>query len=138
MPVGGDDPRLTAREADRVAFDSNDIAMRSPAVSSMSSSRRSGLADTCLASASRSSVVPPIAETTTTTPCPAARVRITRAATRRMRATSATLEPPYFWTTMDIGYSKSFITKSRRTRRPRSNQFRTNVVFVAFVFSESS
>ena len=54
-------------------------------MSSMSSSRRSGFGDTCLASASSSSVVSPIAETTTTTSCPAARVRMTRSATCRMR-----------------------------------------------------
>src|SRR5437867_4395705 len=85
----------------RIAIDRSAIAIRSPAVRSMSSSRRSGLGDTCLASASRSSVVSPMAETTTTTSCPARRVRITRSATCRMRVTSATLEPPYFCTTMD-------------------------------------
>ena len=48
--------------------------MRSPAESSMSSSRRDGLSQTCLARASRSSVVSPMAETTTTTSLPAALV----------------------------------------------------------------
>ena len=70
--------------------------MRSPAESSMSSSRRSGLAETFLASVSRSSVVSPMAETTTTTSWPSCRVRMTRSATFRSFSTSATLLPPYF------------------------------------------
>jgi hypothetical protein len=77
VPIVGDDAGLAAGEADRVAassriaIDSSAIEIRSPVVSSMSSSRRSGLADTCLASDSSSSVVSPIADTTTTTSCPA-------------------------------------------------------------------
>ena len=55
--------------------------MRSPAESSMSSSRRDGLSHTCLARASRSSVVSPIAETTTTTSLPAPLAAATRSAT---------------------------------------------------------
>src|SRR4029077_20520 len=39
-------------------------------------------------------------DTTTTTSCPSRRVRMTRSATRRSLSASATLEPPYFWTTM--------------------------------------
>ena len=42
------------------------IEIRSPAESSISSSRRSGSGESCLAIASSSSVVSPIAETTTT------------------------------------------------------------------------
>ena len=70
--------------------------MRSPADSSMSSSRRCGFGDTFFAIASRSSVVSPIAETTTTTSWPWLLVFITRSATRLSLSTSATLLPPYF------------------------------------------
>jgi hypothetical protein len=93
---------MASPPSSRIAIDSSAIEIRSPVVSSMSSSRRSGLADTCFASDSSSSVVSPIADTTTTTSCPCARVRMTRAATFCSFATSATLEPPYFWTTTDI------------------------------------
>ena len=72
--------------------------MRSPAESSMSSSRRAGLSLTCLARARRSSVVSPMAETTTTTSLPAALAAATRSATFWIFCTSATDEPPYFWT----------------------------------------
>ena len=65
----------------RIAIDSSAIEMRSPAESSMSSSRRSGLVETFLASVSRSSVVSPMAGTTTTTSWPSCRVRMTRSAT---------------------------------------------------------
>src|SRR5262245_28785890 len=85
------------------ASESSAIEMRSPADSSMSSSRREGLSLTRRASASSSSVVSPIADTTTTTPWPAARVAATRSATRRMRSTSATDEPPNFCTTTLMG-----------------------------------
>src|SRR3954469_2397028 len=93
---------IASPPSSRMAIDSSAMAMRSPAVSSMSSSRRSGLGETCLARPRRSSVVSPIADTTTTTSCPRRRVRMTRSATSLMRSTSATLEPPYFWTTIDI------------------------------------
>ena len=93
---------IASPPSSRIAIDSTAIEIRSPAVSSMSSSRRSGFGDTCLASARSSSVVSPIAETTTTTSWPAFFVRTTRSATCRIRATSATLEPPYFWTTIDM------------------------------------
>jgi hypothetical protein len=48
----------------------------------------------------RSSVVLPIADTTTTVWLPSRWVRATRSATRFMRSTSPTEVPPYFWTTM--------------------------------------
>ena len=54
-----------------MAIASNAIEMRSPAVSSMSSSRGGGVGLTCSARSRSSSVVSPIAETTTTTSCPA-------------------------------------------------------------------
>ena len=70
----------------------------------------------------------PIADTTTTTSCPACFVRITRSATCLMRATSATLDPPYFWTTMDT---------TRRCHETRENTKHTkpnrSVFFVSFV-----
>ncbi len=75
------------------------MEMRSPAVSSMSNSRRCGSGLTLRARPSSSSVVSPMALTTTTTWWPCARVSATRAATRWMRSTSATEDPPYFWTT---------------------------------------
>ena len=82
------------------AMHSSDIEMRSPAVSSMSISRPPGCLVTSLASRIRSSVVLPIAETTTTTSFPARRVRATWSATARMRSGSATDVPPNFWTTI--------------------------------------
>ena len=58
-----------------IAIASSAIEIRSPAVSSMSSSRPGGSGLTCWARSSSSSVVSPIAETTTTTSLPALRVR---------------------------------------------------------------
>ena len=75
------------------AIESSAMLIRSPHVSSMSSSRRGESADIRLARASSSSVVSPMAETTTTIWCPSARLAATRAATLRMRSTSATEEP---------------------------------------------
>src|SRR5215218_108403 len=91
------DLAVTPRSA--IAIASRDMAMRSPAVSSMSISRGGGSGETRLASATRSSVLSPMAETTTTTSLPAWRVATTRSATRRIRGASATEVPPYFWTT---------------------------------------
>jgi hypothetical protein len=84
------------------AIERRAIEMRSPAESSMSSSRRAGASVTFLASARSSSVVSPMAETTTTTSLPAALAAATRSATRPMRPTSPTEEPPYFCTMMAI------------------------------------
>ena len=58
-----------------IAMHSSAIEMRSPDVSSMSISRAAGCCDTSWARRSRSSVVLPIADTTTTTSSPARRVR---------------------------------------------------------------
>ena len=58
---------IASPPSSRIAIESSAMEMRSPADSSMSSSRRSGFGETCLASVSSSSVVSPIAETTTTT-----------------------------------------------------------------------
>ena len=54
-----------------MAIASSAIEMRSPAVSSMSSSRPAGSGETCSARSISSSVVSPIADTTTTTSLPA-------------------------------------------------------------------
>ena len=83
-----------------IAIATSAIEIRSPAVSSMSSSRGGGSGVTCSARSRSSSVVSPIAETTTTTSWPALRVATMRWATRLMPVASATDEPPYFCTTM--------------------------------------
>src|SRR6478672_3224357 len=83
-----------------IAIASSAIEMRSPAVSSMSSSRPAGSGETCSARSISSSVVSPIAETTTTTSLPARFASRIRWATRLMPLASATDEPPYFCTTM--------------------------------------
>src|SRR5829696_1254731 len=75
------------------------MLIRSPAVSSMSSSRPGGSGVTCWARSSSSSVVSPIADTATTTSWPSRRVATIRSATRLIRSASATEEPPYFCTT---------------------------------------
>ena len=79
------------------------IEIRSPAVMSMSSSRGGGSGLTSWARSSSSSVVSPIAETTTQTSWPARRVSVIRLATRLMLSASASEDPPYFWTTMGTG-----------------------------------
>ncbi len=85
------------------AIASSAIDTRSPVVSSMSSSRRLGAGETSRASASSSSVVWPIADTTTTVSLPAARAAATRRATARMRSAPSTEVPPYFWTSKGMG-----------------------------------
>ena len=85
-----------------MAIASSAIEIRSPEVSSMSSSRGGGSGLTCCARSRSSSVVSPMAETTTTTSLPAFRVSTMRLATRLMLSASATEEPPYFWTTRPI------------------------------------
>jgi len=95
------DLAVTPRSA--MAMASSDMEMRSPAVSSMSISRGGGSGETRLASAIRSSVESPMAETTTTTSFPARREATTRSATRRIRDASPTEVPPYFWTTRAMG-----------------------------------
>ena len=84
---------------DSMAMATSALEIRSPAVSSMSNSRGGGAGQTCRARSSRSSVVSPIADTTTTTSLPARLVSTMRSATRRMRSASATDDPPYFCTT---------------------------------------
>ena len=93
-----------------IAMQSSAMEMRSPEVRSMSISRAVGASATSWASRSSSSVVLPIAETTTTTSLPARRVRTTCSATARMRSASATDEPPNFCT--------SKVTTPQRTGEP--------------------
>jgi hypothetical protein len=71
-----------------IAMASNAIEMRSPDVNSMSSSRPAGSGLTWCASSRSSSVVSPIAETTTTTSSPALRAVTIRSATRLIRSAS--------------------------------------------------
>ena len=79
-----------------IAIASSAALIRSPAVSSMSSSRGRGCGDTCNARSINSSVVSPIAEMTTTTSLPSACAATIRRATRLMLSASATEEPPNF------------------------------------------
>ena len=58
---------LASTPRSEIAIASTAIEMRSPAVRSMSSSRAGGCGETCWASWMSSSVLSPIAETTTTT-----------------------------------------------------------------------
>ena len=78
------------------------IEMRSPAVSSMSISRAGGSGLTAEARVINSSVVFPIADTTTTTSWPPALVAQILSATAEILSGEATELPPYFWT-MSMG-----------------------------------
>ena len=97
-----------ARRAPRlaIAIASSAIEMRSPAVSSMSSSRRRGSGVTCCGEVEQ--LVGRVAHRATPRrrrrcrPCAASTMR---SATRLMRSASATDEPPYFCTTRPIGTS---------------------------------
>lgn len=91
------------------------MLMRSPVVSSMSISRLGGFADTWCASCKRLSVALPIAETTITRSCPAARVAAIWRATLRIRSGSATDVPPYFCTMSDM---RAITLSVRRLARP--------------------
>ena len=91
------------------------IEMRSPAVSSMSSSRGGGCGLTWLARSSSSSVLSPMADTATQTSLPAFLASAIRRATRLMLAASASDEPPYFWTT--IGTVELLWTRDGAVRR---------------------
>ena len=93
------------------AMHSRDMVMRSPELSSMSISRSGCTELTSPASRTRSSVVLPMALTTTTTSFPARLVRATWSATARMRSASPTDVPPNFWTTSDM-------VRKATTRRP--------------------
>src|SRR5205085_1289082 len=73
--------------------------IRSPTEASMSSSRGAGWSEISCARRIRSSVVPPIAETTATTRLPASLAAAQRRATRFSRSVSPTDVPPNFITT---------------------------------------
>ena len=75
----------------------------SPLASSMSISRWVGAEVMALARPVNSSVVWPMAETTTTTSCPSSRQRPIRSATALMRSTLPTEVPPNFWTRRAMG-----------------------------------
>ena len=79
-----------------IAIASSAIEIRSPAVSNISSSRPPGIGVTAFAKSINSSVVSPIALTTTTTWLPSFLAATIRAATRFMPSASATEDPPYF------------------------------------------
>src|SRR4028119_2064102 len=95
---------------------SSAMEMRSPAVSSMSSSRPGGSSVIWAAWSISSSVVSPIAETTTTTSLPACFSATMRSATRLTWAAEATEEPPYFCTTRATGHERT--DAARRIRDP--------------------
>ena len=80
------------------AIDSRAIDTCSPVARSMSISRWGGFALIALARPVSSSVVWPMAETTTTSSLPSSRLAATRAATAWMRSTFATEVPPNFCT----------------------------------------
>ncbi len=92
-----------------IAIASSDIEIRSPAVSRMSISRDGGIGVISLARSMSSSVVSPIADTTTTTSCPARLDSAMRLATRLMLAASATDEPPYFCTIRATGHALGWV-----------------------------
>ena len=102
-----------------MAIATSAMEIRSPAVSSMSSSRPGGSSVTCLARSSSSSVVSPMAETTTTTSSPSFFVSTMRSATRLMRSAAATEDPPYFWTTRATGPQATDVAARDRRLRPR-------------------
>ena len=79
-----------------IAIARSAIEIRSPAVSNISNSRPVGIGVICFAKSINSSVVSPIAETTTTTWFPSRLAATIRLATRFMPSASATDEPPYF------------------------------------------
>src|SRR5690606_10298821 len=82
-----------------MAIARSDMEIRSPAVRRMSSSRCGGSGVICWARSSSSSVVSPMALTTTTTSLPARLASAIRLATRFTLRASPTDEPPYFCTT---------------------------------------
>ena len=90
------------------------IVTCSPVARSMSISRGSGVGVTAEASATRPSVVLPIAETTTTMRWPREADCATRLATFMIFSGSATEEPPYFCTISWPMRRPSYTTRARR------------------------
>ena len=93
---------IASRPRSLIAIDSSAIEIRSPAVSSMSSSRACG-GSRSAGELDSSSVVSPIAETTTQTSLPASAACDDARATCLIRSASPTDVPPYFWTTSATG-----------------------------------
>ena len=117
------DPGLRARQADRgdaLRVERHREQGRGTGARRSRAGRRaraaSGSSVTAAARPSSSSVVSPMALTTTTRSWPAARSRAIRRATRLMRSASATDEPPYFWTTRGAGIVAH--STARASRRP--------------------
>ena len=100
------------------AMHTSAIALRSPAVMSMSISRPGRTPETSLASRISSSVSLPMALTTTTTWLPCRTVRATWSATSRMRSGSATEVPPNFWMTRGTGDKLPAHGRGGRTPSP--------------------
>ena len=103
-----------------IAIATSAIEIRSPAVRSMSSSRAGGSGLTPSARSSSSSVVSPMAETATTTSCPAFFTSTMRRATRLTAEASASDEPPYFCTTMPTALPSIHCSVTSSTRPPRA------------------
>src|SRR3972149_6219825 len=82
-----------------MAKERSPIATCSPVARMTSSSRSFGDSVISWASWRSRSVSPAMAETTTTTSCPALFASTIRPATRWIRPTPPTEAPPYFWTT---------------------------------------
>ena len=100
------------------AMHSSAMALRSPAVMSMSISRPGRTSDTSPARRISSSVSLPMALTTTTTSLPWRTVRATWSATSRMRSGSATDVPPYFWMTRPRRHGATLPVGGRGGRTP--------------------
>src|SRR4029077_11461501 len=118
--------RASAPSAE-MAMATNALEIRSPEVSNMSSSRAGGDGDTCCARSISSSVVSPIAETTTTTSLPSLRVATIRSATRLMRSAVPTDEPPYFWTTRPTAAPASTHVRAALPGHFRTSDYRPRV-----------
>src|SRR6187401_1233697 len=99
MPALGPVRLIAATPSPWSAIERSVALWCSPVASRTSSSRGSGSSVMAAASPRSSSVVSPIADTTTTRSWPAARSRAMRLATRLIRSASATDDPPNFWTT---------------------------------------
>ena len=103
MPAWGPVRLIAATPIAWSAIDTRVALWCSPVASRTSSSRGSGSSVIPAASASSSSVVSPIADTTTTRSLPFARSRAIRRATRLIRSAPATDDPPNFMTTSGLG-----------------------------------
>src|ERR1700694_3781897 len=92
----------------------------SPVETTTSCSRWFGLFETAPVSLSRRLVSPDMAETTTTMSWPAVRAAMARRATLRMRSTSPTDVPPYFWTMSATAAASEACLLERALERQRA------------------